>query len=186
MVTLEALKLLYAKLGGTDDIENITAISDMVDLIEDVAESGGGSSLPEVTADDNGDVLTVVSGEWAKAAPSGGGLNWTILFDQDITLTYHEGNPQSMTDLTVGKYEGSPIDVENYLNRVIFDGVSLTTVYSLDSPLEGYIPDTDWHVSIIVSSSDNLTVSVGSGSAMPDSDLETYCQTPKHLTIKYL
>lgn len=33
----------------------------------------GGSSLPEVSADDNGDVLTVVEGEWAKAAPSGGG-----------------------------------------------------------------------------------------------------------------
>ena len=35
---------------------------------------GGGSDLPEVTADDNGDVLTVVSGAWAKAAPSGGTL----------------------------------------------------------------------------------------------------------------
>lgn len=30
--------------------------------------------LPAVTSDDNGDVLTVVSGEWAKAAPSGGGV----------------------------------------------------------------------------------------------------------------
>lgn len=34
---------------------------------------GGGSSLPDVTSDDNGDVLTVVDGAWAKAAPSGGG-----------------------------------------------------------------------------------------------------------------
>ena len=39
-----------------------------------VEGGGGGSSLPEVSADDNGDVLTVVEGEWAKAAPSGGTL----------------------------------------------------------------------------------------------------------------
>lgn len=42
MVTTEALKLLYRKLGGTADVEDITAISEMVDLIEDVAGSGGG------------------------------------------------------------------------------------------------------------------------------------------------
>ena len=70
MVTTEALKLLYTKLGGTEDVESVTAISEMVDLIEDVAGQGGGSSLPEVTSDDNGDVLTVVEGEWAKAEPA--------------------------------------------------------------------------------------------------------------------
>ena len=37
-------------------------------------EEGGGAALPEVSATDNGDVLTVVEGEWAKAAPAGGGL----------------------------------------------------------------------------------------------------------------
>ena len=31
-----------------------------------------GSGLPEVTSEDNGDVLTVVEGSWAKAAPTGG------------------------------------------------------------------------------------------------------------------
>lgn len=44
MVTTEALKLLYKKLGGSADVENITAISDMVDLIEDVAGGGGGGA----------------------------------------------------------------------------------------------------------------------------------------------
>lgn len=42
MVTTDALKLLYKKLGETADVDNITAISDMVDLIEDVAGGGGG------------------------------------------------------------------------------------------------------------------------------------------------
>lgn len=41
----------------------------MKKVTEMIAEAGGGSSLPAVTADDNGDVLTVVSGEWAKAEP---------------------------------------------------------------------------------------------------------------------
>lgn len=44
MVTTDALKLLYKKLGGTADVDNITAISDMVDLIEDVAGGGGGGA----------------------------------------------------------------------------------------------------------------------------------------------
>lgn len=44
MVTVEALKLLYRKLGGSADIDKVTAISEMVDLIEDVAGSGGGGA----------------------------------------------------------------------------------------------------------------------------------------------
>ena len=39
----------------------------------DSTEFTVGSGLPEVTAEDNGDVLTVVEGAWAKAEPSGGG-----------------------------------------------------------------------------------------------------------------
>ena len=33
---------------------------------------GSGSDLPEVSASDNGDVLTVVNGAWDKATPTGG------------------------------------------------------------------------------------------------------------------
>lgn len=38
-----------------------------------------GKELPAVTAEDDGDVLTVVSGAWAKAAPSGGGSGGGLL-----------------------------------------------------------------------------------------------------------
>ena len=44
---------------------------------------GGGSSLPDVTEADNGDVLTVVNGEWAKAEAGGGGINYDLLFSAD-------------------------------------------------------------------------------------------------------
>lgn len=60
---------------------------------------GGGASLPEVTSEDNGDVLTVVDGAWAKAAPSGGVLvvgadmqtgaldkTWQEIFDADFPV----------------------------------------------------------------------------------------------------
>lgn len=76
--TVQALQALYVKLGGslTDTYDNIAdgatvadyaTIPDMVDAIAEVAESGGGSSLPSVSATDNGDVLTVVDGAWSKA-----------------------------------------------------------------------------------------------------------------------
>lgn len=41
--------------------------------LHQIAMNGGSGGLPEVSAADNGDVLTVVEGEWNKAAPSGGG-----------------------------------------------------------------------------------------------------------------
>jgi len=77
---VQALKDLYVKLGGSladtySDIadgaavSNYVTISDMIEACSKVA-GGGGSALPEVTGSDNGDVLTVVEGAWAKAAPS--------------------------------------------------------------------------------------------------------------------
>lgn len=77
--TVDALKVLYVALGGTaSDVADITLIPDMINAIATVAETvataAGTSELPKVTASDNGDVLTVVSGKWAKAAPSGSQL----------------------------------------------------------------------------------------------------------------
>lgn len=76
--TVQALQALYVKLGGSltdtyDDIANgatvadYATIPDMVDAIAEATESGGGSSLPSVSATDNGNVLTVVDGAWSKA-----------------------------------------------------------------------------------------------------------------------
>ena len=75
--TVDALKALYVALGGTaSDVADITLIPDMINAIATVAETvataAGTAELPKVTSSDNGNVLTVVSGKWAKAAlPSG-------------------------------------------------------------------------------------------------------------------
>ena len=72
MTILDALKGLYAKLGGKKSPDNIQTIGEALEDITGVAVNGS-DALPAVTAEDNGDVLTVVEGAWAKAAPSGGG-----------------------------------------------------------------------------------------------------------------
>lgn len=66
--TIEALKALYVALGGqAADVANLNITPEMISAIADVVEGGGGSSLPEVTSDDNGKLLTVVEGGWNKA-----------------------------------------------------------------------------------------------------------------------
>ena len=67
--TVDALKALYAALGGTAaDVANITLIPDMINAIATFVAAGGAAKLPSVTSADNGKLLTVVSGKWAKAA----------------------------------------------------------------------------------------------------------------------
>ena len=63
------------------------AIGIWLDKYLNKAESGGGSSLPAVTSEDNGDVLTVVEGAWDKASPSGGG-NFVVNFSTQDYQTF--------------------------------------------------------------------------------------------------
>lgn len=79
------LEVLLAKIAGKDaSLETMTPgvpinlseklMLDIADRLDGIAEN----TPPEVTATDNGDVLTVVDGAWAKAAPSGGGDSFVV------------------------------------------------------------------------------------------------------------
>ena len=68
MTNIEALKLVYVALGGTAADFTATTNPEAIALIATVCSGGSGSALPAVTATDNGDVLTVVNGAWAKAS----------------------------------------------------------------------------------------------------------------------
>ena len=69
MTNVDALKALYAALGGSpDDVANIVTTAEMIAAIATHVSGGGAAELPAVTAADNGKVLTVVSGKWTAAA----------------------------------------------------------------------------------------------------------------------
>ena len=67
--TIAALQGLYVALGGDiGDVANINTIPDMLEAVASVA-GGAGGALPAVTSEDNGDILGVVEGAWAKRDP---------------------------------------------------------------------------------------------------------------------
>lgn len=51
------------------DLSTITPVTREEEFLDRIARAAASPNLPEVDASDNGDVLTVVSGEWAAAAP---------------------------------------------------------------------------------------------------------------------
>lgn len=64
--TVESLRELYVALGGDlSDVANITTIPEMLSKISLVAQAAA-TELPVVSGADDGDVLGVVSGKWAK------------------------------------------------------------------------------------------------------------------------
>lgn len=66
MGNVEALKALYVSMGGAaEDVENLNLNAEVIAALTNVAGSIAANVLPEVTAEDDGKVLTVVDGKWA-------------------------------------------------------------------------------------------------------------------------
>lgn len=71
MTTPEALRAVYAALGGTAaDVADLVTTPEILDKLAALLAAGEIAVLPTVTAADNGKVLTVSSGEWAAITPT--------------------------------------------------------------------------------------------------------------------
>ena len=68
MTNVEALKKVYVALGGDADDFTATTNPEAIDLIASVVTAALAPELPAVTSEDNGDILKVVDGVWAKAS----------------------------------------------------------------------------------------------------------------------
>ena len=68
MTNVEALKKVYVALGGDADDFTATTNPEAIDLIASVVSTAVAPELPAVTSEDNGDILKVVDGAWAKAS----------------------------------------------------------------------------------------------------------------------
>ena len=111
----DALKELITKQGGTFDANDDT----IAELIQRLPEgSGGGSSLPEVTSEDNGDVLTVVNGAWAKAPASGGGGG---VLSVGTTGENQDTLDKTWNEIDTSLKSGMVAAIKNYVDGGIFN-----------------------------------------------------------------
>lgn len=90
MLTIEALRALYVKMGGNAaDVADLELTPDIIEAIKDIYEDKG-DTLPAVTDADNGMALLVQEGAWDKGTlPSG--LPEVSEFDNNKSLRVVNG-----------------------------------------------------------------------------------------------
>ena len=159
MNVLDGFKTLYTAGGGQENLDELqgnkdqnmhsviygdgldtTLPSNIENDVLSIAKGGGG--LPEVTSEDNGNVLTVVNGKWAKAEPGGGssiklyvtdppttdpGVSEDWVADENISKGL--SNTPGGDALTISELK-EIIDSYDTISVVFFDDDEGTSVYN--------------------------------------------------------
>lgn len=82
----------FRNLNQASELENITENTKVVVLEDGITKQTDATNfikadeLPAVTSEDNGDILTVVNGAWAKAVPSGGNNDFVVTYTLGDTI----------------------------------------------------------------------------------------------------
>lgn len=132
MTTIEALFDLYEALGG--DVDEISTLQTIPEVLEEISEVAGSTiELPGVSASDNGKVLTVVDGKWAKAeasAPTSTTKSFTKAGLSGTVKTY--GN---VSTIEINTYRGTITSVSESLGFSVPNNLMYTNGTSPKIPL---------------------------------------------------
>lgn len=143
----EALKWIYASLGG--DITDLAAVDDITVILNAIADLDtvqkikSATELPDVSDVDDGDVLTVVDGEWAKAEPSGGGSSLPSVSSTDVGKVMRVQNGATATVTTIVPEQtvantGENVELENAVVSAFVAGTKITATIN-NKAYSGYL-----------------------------------------------
>ena len=121
--TVETLKDLYVKIGGSLNdkhssvipgrkVSDYETISDMVSALSQIAQADE-PELPEVSAQDNGKVLSVVEGEWDKADAD--------YLTKDIPISQDDGVYFREDDTALISVESTEFDSSRKQGSIVID-----------------------------------------------------------------
>jgi len=175
MLTIEALRALYVKMGGNAaDVADLELTPDIIEAIKDIYEDKG-DTLPAVTSDDNGKALLVQEGAWDKGplpsdtfmvtyTPDGqGGVTCDKTYAQ-IIAAHREGkelkakltlpNESGGALLGYSKQYAFELDEHDEIEAIIF---AFVASYNVSYPLI-------LNSILVAHGSDDIGYSVGTGS----------------------